>query len=255
MFRTKRIPFVLLLFLVVECAAGLAQTAAGLVPKVRITKDTAYISCCDDPFGSRFVRSPVLRSPDGLYKAYVEVRAKALVSPEEHYKVDRHCENVSKLYLAGSADRNFRVVFMIKPDDKHDGNSLKLIDWSPDGRFLLVEFQGWRSHSDMVGAGIMLLYPRTRRVSRVHSYEPFTRYFGRSCDPTVRVVGIGSDGFPVLRASPDEEWDNDCVKKEGLWLFDPEKKTVRRLPKGYQIQHFGKWEELSPRKPSATAAK
>src|ERR1044071_1829866 len=59
-----------------------AQQAAGvtrLSPLHSTSKNTKFVSCFGKgkPTGSYTVRSPILTSPDGLHRAYVEVEATA----------------------------------------------------------------------------------------------------------------------------------------------------------------------------------
>jgi hypothetical protein len=68
---------------------------------------TLFVDCGDvPPFVSREVRSPVLVSLDGLYKAYVITQAK--------YENDQ-CSNRTQLWVKGPKDASFQIVKVTTP--------------------------------------------------------------------------------------------------------------------------------------------
>lgn len=59
---------------------GASSAAERLPPIINTSKETEYLSCWaknEDEPKSRLMRSPILVSPDGLYRARVEVEATA----------------------------------------------------------------------------------------------------------------------------------------------------------------------------------
>jgi hypothetical protein len=157
----KTLSFVLLfassLLIVVALAANGQQQSEGpqngsgatrLKPKLTISKKTQYVSCWNKRnqlIGSRLVRTPILASPNGSHRAYVEVEATAFQPKDLATYVGPLCENTSRLFFAGSGEAKFTVLFSQSQDDFLDGNSLTLVDWSPDGAQLLMERTRWKT--------------------------------------------------------------------------------------------------------------
>ena len=124
-----------------------AQSAVRL-PITERSSDTAKVSCwkgSDHPI-SRLGRSPIISSSAG-YRAYAEVKATAFRPKYQETYTGPLCENTSRLFLAGPGDAEFKLAYSQSPDFS-DGNSLKLVDWSPDGMHLLMERTIWKYESE-----------------------------------------------------------------------------------------------------------
>jgi hypothetical protein len=65
----------------------------------------------------------------------VEVEA---VASKSKTSSDWDCASTSRLFVA-AVDQPFRQVFVVEPTSDTTGNSLGIMDWSPDGRTLLVD--------------------------------------------------------------------------------------------------------------------
>ena len=105
--------------------------------------------------GPKTVRTPLVVSLDGKMKAYARIEAKA-GGPVG-------CHNTVRLFVSTPGQGGFRQVFMQKASI-FDGtaNSLGPNSWSPDGRWLLVEFAQESYASDCCGIAV-LLYDSKKR--------------------------------------------------------------------------------------------
>ena len=136
------------------CAGASAQVER-LPSKIKIS-DTELASCYDQRgafSGSNLVRSHSFVSPGGRYRAYVEAEATASRSKPSS---DWHCASTSRLFVA-AADQPFRQVLVIEPTPEAQGNGLGLVDWSPDGRTLLIAQSVFQWGSDF-GVGLARFY-------------------------------------------------------------------------------------------------
>jgi hypothetical protein len=128
-----RIHFVLVVLL---CCGATSAQVDRLPSKVKIS-DTDLASCYEEAtgklLGSQLVRSHVLISPGGRYRAYTEVEA---VASKSKASSDWECANTSRLFVAAE-DQPFRQVLVVEPSPESMGNSIGIVDWSPDGRTLL----------------------------------------------------------------------------------------------------------------------
>src|SRR6202023_2196893 len=110
---------------------------------------STYASCYDQStgklIGSRKSRTAVLVSADRRFRAYAESKATASETTDASMP---QCQNISKLFVAESASREFRMVLELKPSAVALGNSIGLIDWSPSGHRLLVAQGSWQYGSD-----------------------------------------------------------------------------------------------------------
>lgn len=125
-------------------------SAERLPPLESKSKETEYLSCWkkgEKEIKSRIVRSPILVSPGGLYHAHVEVEAVAFKPKNEATYAGRLCFNNSTLFVGGPGGKSFKIVYSEAPGVL-DGNSIELVDWTPDGKSLLVEAAQWEYESE-----------------------------------------------------------------------------------------------------------
>ena len=114
------------------------------------TLPSCYEGSTGNLVGSRTSRTRVLVSPEGRYRAYAENEAVAFKVSEHDPKrklwID--CANTSRLFVVGPGDKAFRPVLILEPVPQRLGNSLGLVDWSPDSRYLLLGVGFWQWASD-----------------------------------------------------------------------------------------------------------
>src|SRR5262250_1814556 len=125
--------------------------AIRLKAVVLSSKQTQYVSCWSKnnrTVSSKLVRTPVLISPDGSHRAYVEVEATAFQPKDTATYIGNLCENTSRLFVAKRGETSFKQVFSQSAEDFSDGNSLTLVDWSSDGMHILMERTQWKYESE-----------------------------------------------------------------------------------------------------------
>ena len=131
--------------------AGRAQQDSGF--------HAPWVSCDDSNgqfVGPKDIRTETLVSSDGKLRAYAEISA----------NVDSHsdCGNTVRLFISAN-DRPFRIVFQQAPSVmRGTANSLGPVAWSPNGRWLAVEFGFWFYGSDNASLGLLLYDSRTQSI-------------------------------------------------------------------------------------------
>ncbi len=179
-----------------------------------------WVSCWDSAgqfVGSRSVHTHVLPSPDGRFRAYAEVSAGA--------RGESDCENTVRLFV--STDNSpYDLVFTQKPSEiTGTANSLGPIAWSPNSRWLAVEFGYWFYMSDNASQGLLLYDSHTRRISTPNVIGLIENAIRKGCSLYLRsVVGFDSQGRVVLTMAdlPDEEGHvTTCIEGRAEWLYDP----------------------------------
>jgi len=69
-------------------------------------------------------------SPDGLYGAYAVNQAVATRSADAEIS---GCKSTSKLFVTRLGREKAEAVLVMEPSEDASGNSIELIDWSPEG--------------------------------------------------------------------------------------------------------------------------
>lgn len=192
-----------------------------------------WVSCWSEPGnrwqGPKTVRTPLVTSPDGKLKAYAQIQASA--------SGPLRCENTVRLFVSTQKSAGFHQVFLQRPSDL-DGtaNSLGPIGWSPNKRWLLVEFGNWFYASD-AGDLSVLLYDRTsgKVVIPDLTHLAETTLNQKSC--WIRLLKIdGFDASSRVRlhladdiAEGDDQPETHCFHGTEVWTFDPADGTLQSV--------------------------
>lgn len=225
--------------------AGQSQSARRLTNYVARSQETSFVSCWDEPFGSRFARSPVLTSPDGTYRAYAEVEAIAF----EPFNKERYrgplCANTTRLFVFRSTEREPRLVYFHEPTAWELGNGIRLVDWSKDGSALLLELVTWQYESEGVAKSLLLYVPEFGIFHRRDFSPIFAKRHGKDCGVHIELEGFDPDGKVILKTGPvdaDEEemGVESCVSKVGRWRFNPDDDSLVELGGNFRVQKYGK---------------
>jgi hypothetical protein len=186
----------------------------------------------------------VLISPDGLYRAYAESEAVASQSPNA---ATAECQNTSKLFVSGPKSEKFQPVLVAEPSPEALGNSIDLIDWSPNGNRLLLAQGVWQWGSDAGGIMVRIYDAESESLSReLLVDEAFNRYVGKNCEGVFHPAGFSSSGQVVVTAGPffdvgeDQPVENSCVQQKGFWLIDTSTSAVSPLPNNYKVERYAK---------------
>ncbi len=230
-----------------------ATGAKRLSPSKSTSKDTKYVSCWNKKqslTGSKLVRSPILTSTDGLHSAYVEVEVTAFEPQDAAHYSGPLCENTSRLFLAGPGDAEFKLAYSQTPDFS-DGNSLKLVDWSPDGRHLLMERTIWKYESEGDYTDLILFALGSGAVTAPDLSRILEARFGKDCSSENSLIGFTTEGNVVVAVSPLEdtyynEGATSCVKQKTTLALDAKhglKDIAQVLPGDFKARHYGQFAE------------
>lgn len=222
-----------------------AQSAVRLPITARST-NTSEISCwkgSDHPI-SRLGRSPVISSSAG-YRAYAEVEATAFSPKYQETYAGPLCENTSRLFLAGPGEAEFKLAYSQSPDFS-DGNSLKLVDWSPDGVHLLLERSSWKYESEGNYTDLVLFDPNSRAVTAPELSKILEGRFGKDCGSENSVIGFTPEGNAVILVAPladtyYNEGATSCVKQKTLLALDAKRALqdmAQLLPGDFKARHY-----------------
>ena len=133
-----------------------------------------WVSCWSDTAGQHWVgaqrvRTPIVATQDGRLRAYAAIEARADRGPGS-------CENTVRLFVATTnlltrvrptrRPAAFREVFRQAPPGGAGAaaTSLGPIAWSPNHRWLLVEFGDWYYDSDAGGTAVLLYDRRSNKA-------------------------------------------------------------------------------------------
>jgi hypothetical protein len=236
---------------------GLAWQLCGYTqdkPKAssKVPGADSNVSCYDESgrlVGPNKMRTFVLESPDGTYRAYAETEAvthkKRNATGDEYVE----CENTSRLFVAGPQSYGFRQVMTVLPkvEPEPSGNDIGLVDWSPKGhRLLIAEGLFWHS-GDFGGIEIRIYDADSHKLSSESFVEEVFRKHGRKdCIGVFQPEGFSGDGGIIVRAGPyfdvgeEQPSPDSCVAKEGVWLIGSADDAIRHLPDNYKPKHYGK---------------
>lgn len=232
------------------CAATLAQVERAQVERLPVKariSDTDVASCYDavgNLRGSELVRSHVVLSPGGRYRAYTAVEA---VASRAKAAAEWDCANTSRLYVA-TQDQPFRQVLVVEASPESGGNSLTIVDWSPDGKTLLLTQGVFQWGSDAGVSSVRFYDAATDAMSDAQLIDKsFSEHMGKSCAAVIEPLGFASDGEIALAISPffmmgeDQPEEDSCVRQKEVWLFDRNASTWVAVAQDYKAQRFGKY--------------
>jgi hypothetical protein len=210
--------------------------------------DPALVSCGDKPpFSSRTVRGDTLIAPDGKHRAYAEVEANALYPQPPAGRTGPTCVNNSRIFVAGETP-DYKIRFLEEPSDVESGNSLRLVDWSSDGRRLLAELGEWQYDQPGVTHNVVIYDARNGTLQQPELGQALAKSFGRECLVNFRVLGFTAKGAIALEAqplSPEEEevlGTLSCTRKKTYFEMDRSTETLVSVPDLPKLQHNAKVE-------------
>jgi hypothetical protein len=228
-------------------AICIAQTTAPAPENTPKSSDPELVTCGEKPpLASRTARSGTLVSPDQKHRAYAEIEATALYPQRPSGYSGPLCVNNSRLFVADAGD--FKLRFLQEPADVENGNSLRLIDWSADGRRLLAEITEWQYEQPGVNRSVLLFDSRIGTFQQPDLPHSLAKSYGHDCSMNLRVLGFGAQGAIVLEAqplSPEEEevsGTSSCTKKRTFFELDRATENLVSVPEMPKVQHNAKTE-------------
>jgi hypothetical protein len=231
-----------------------ASAASRLKPSVSTSKQTQYVSCWDKTqkfTGSHLVRTPIFVSSDGSHRAYVEVEATAFQPRDPATYSGPLCENTSRLFVAGPGETKFGLAYS-QSQDFSDGNSLKLVDWSPDRMHLLIERTQWTYESEGDYTDFLLFDANSGAITQPDLLAIIAARYGKDCGSENSARGFTPEGKVVVAVAPltDEialmNGAKSCVKRETLLIVDLKRglsASAEPLAGNFKVVHYGKFQE------------
>ncbi len=174
------------------------------------------------------VRTPLVTSSNGRLKAFAEIEAERTRGG--------NCQTEVRLFVSEPGQEGFREVYDLKPSEAGGTlNSLGPIGWSPDGRWLLIEFGNWWEGSDAGGLGVLLYDSHAKTVSNTDLRSLIRRTLSRECSITVvSVIGFNASSQVLLRlADSTDEGETEplthCFQGTESWGIDPGRSSAFHL--------------------------
>ena len=149
-----------------------------------------------------------------------------------------------------STSRLLSEQYWSKPTRNWPLNGLTAVDWSPDGRVLVLEVCS-SNETHLFDRGLVLYTVERDRKVRVNFTKAFSRWFSKDCSAVVlrSIRGFNQAGEVVIEVidwidpyDPDdpETAAAGCVTGQAsLWALDWRRGAVRPLPEQYEITRFG----------------
>lgn len=214
--------------------------------------DPLLVTCGEKPpLASHAMKGEVLVAPDGKHRAYSEVEATALATQRGNGFAGPLCVNTSRLYVSADSG-DFQLRFLQEPADVETGNSLRLVDWSSDGRRLLAELAEWQYEQPGVTHSILMYDSRYGTFQQPDLPHLLAKLYDRECGFNFRVLGFAGKGAIALEAQPltPEEEEvlglSNCAKKKTYFEMDRATESLISVPEMPKLQHNAKAEAAKP---------
>jgi hypothetical protein len=226
-------------------------SCAQVPPSPESPNDTSRVTCGTKQRKSRNVRGEIMTSADGKYRAYAEVDANA-IPPDKSAANAPTCVNVSRLYV-GTESGGAKLVFLEEPEDVATGNSLRLVDWSSDSRYLLVETAMWQYEAPGITRGILVYDARYGTFQEPDVGRMFNKIFGMECALNLTIEGFTPDNKVLLDTQPlaAEEEEvmgvQSCSHKKQRWVVNLSTEKPTAAPENLKVEHYAKSEAARPR--------
>jgi hypothetical protein len=233
--------------------AGSAQTSTPAPQNTPKASAPDLVTCGEKPpLASHTIKGNVLSAPDQKHRAYTEVEATALYPQRPSGYAGPLCVNNSRLFISDAGD--FKLRFLQEPADIETGNSLRLVDWSADGRRLLIEISEWQNEQPGVTRSVLVFDSRTGTFQQPDLARSLAKAYGHDCAMNFRVQGFGLQGTIILDGdplTPEEEeilGTSSCAKKKTYFELDRTTENLVSVPEMPKVQHNAKLEGSSPSK-------
>lgn len=224
-----------------------ALHAQNLPASAAKSNDTSYVTCGNKAAISRTVSSDIFVSPDGKKRAYTRVAAKAAAGQLSTERTSSVCVNNSMLFFNSSTD-SFDLVFLQEATDTETGNSLQIVDWSPDSHRLLLELAQWQYDSPGTTRSPLIYQPESGVFQQPDLTRAFRKQFGMDCSLNVHVAGFTAEGKIVIETQPMTPEEEEvlalpsCSPRKAQWILSPSSESISALPEAAKIVHSAKVE-------------
>ena len=204
--------------------------------------DPDLVTCGEKPpLNSRTVRSNLFTAPDQKHRAYAETEATALYQQRPSGYTGPLCVNYSRLFVAETGD--FKLRFLQEPADVETGNLLRAVDWSSDGRRLLLELAEWQYEQPGATRSVLIYDSKNFTFQQPDLAHILAKNYSHDCTFNFRVLGFSTQGTIVLEGqplSPEEEevqGASSCAKKKTFFELDRASENMVSVPEAPKLQH------------------
>jgi hypothetical protein len=121
--------------------------------------------------------------------------------------------------------------------------SFSIVDFSTDGRYLLLERTGTDSWRNNTFRDVDIAVLNVQAATPPRWINTWDLMHWAECNATVETRGFDKDGKPVVRVRPSVWHQNakrDCVTEPELWAVDLTRTTAIRLPDDTLLSPAGK---------------
>ena len=223
----------------VACSQNQNLPAPQNTPKAT---DPDLVTCGEKPpLNSRTVRGSFFTAPDQKHRAYAETEAIALYPQRPSGQTGPLCVNYSRLFVADTGD--FKLRFVQEPADVETGNSLRAVDWSSDGRRLLLELAEWQYEQPGATRSVLIYDSKNFTFQQPDLAHILAKNYGHDCAFNFRVLGFSTQGTIVLEGQPlspvEEEVQgaSSCAKKKTFFELDRASENMVSVPEAPKLQH------------------
>ncbi len=220
-------PMLMILIIGLFCSSCLASA-----PSQRSPMHAPWVTCSSEDgkhsTSKKRVRTPLVTSSNGRLKAFAEIEAERIRGG--------NCQTEVRLFVSEPGQKGFRQVYDLKPSEAEGTlNSLGPVSWSPDGRWLLIEFGNWWEGSDAGGLEVLLYDRHAKNISITDLPSIIRRTLNRECSITiVSVIGFNASSQVLLRlADSTDEGETEplthCFQGTEDWRIDPQRSSAFHL--------------------------
>jgi len=184
---------------------------------------TLWVPCDEQHAKERVIKSPRLIAKATRYSARVEVEQTS------------SCENTTTLRVTTEGKPETIWIERSVPEKQLDGNGMNLVDWSPDGKLLLVEAWRWTQAPNDVGVDkrILLFASGSWSMSEIETDSFLADQTDRSCWLEFKLLGFTPEGRIAMGIDITQYYEVDeqqlsdiplnkrCTEKHETWAVDP----------------------------------
>jgi hypothetical protein len=179
------------------------------------------ISCFDETgqriVGAKTVRTSVLTSPDGLKRAFAEMRV------EEGGTAS--CFHTAELFVSIN-NSPWESVFTQEPSlETGTASSMRLLAWSPNSRWLAVERQFASYYSEYSATALHLYDSSSGTVATPDLRIAIHKGTEEGCLLSYAILGFDAHNYLRLRVSDFQDENgvrySNCAQRGPEWALDP----------------------------------
>ena len=233
---------------VAAIAAGQTKAQAPVPENTPKSSDPALVTCGDKPpYATRTVRGDTLITTDGKRRAYAETEATVLTPQPTPGHSNLFCVNNSRIFVAVDTG-DYKLRYLQEPADIESGNTIRLVDWSSDGRRLLAELAEWQYEQPGATFSVLIFDARNGTFQQPDLARALAKTFSRECSANIRVLGFTAKGSIALEAQPltpeEEEVQGvlSCSRNKSYFEMDRATETLVSVPDIPKLQHNAKSE-------------